>query len=511
MLLQETILCATAPTNPTAGSGSIFLHDIQTGATLASFKQTNAGPHSLATLKSKSTQGGFILASQPDKSIMNVYNFQKDQISLKIVLPEKLTCIALDHRGDFCAGGTAAGRIYLWETASGIMYSSWDAHYRQVNVLRFTNDGAALISGSDDSGVSVWSVSRLVDDDTQNEPIVPYCTLSDHTLPVTDIICGIGVFPDCRVLTSSVDHSVKLWDLSSKTLLTTFQFPQAITHIAWDVTERLFFAASSDGSIHQVNMFRERESKLGGIVTEAVGGAGVTDVIRIDDDATREARKKRLIRVGQPIASICISLTSTILLVGTAEGSIHLYDVPSHQLLRTISSHKGLSIAHLETMIKPPDLIGHTSLELRPGSVADVKDFIPLKPVAPFQRMRDLKARDAHEVSALLPVGNIAYIDESADYDEAEFLQDYNFFFQPQASSQGTNTDPSTLKSQVSALEAEVESLRQQLSKAKGINDAMWDTVVNRLVSQEKDAEQPSKEPEESDQAERRRKRSRPA
>ena len=232
----------------------------------------------------------------------------------------------------------------------------------------------------------------------------------------------------------------------------------------------------------------------------------------------------------QPITSICISLTSTILLVGTAEGSIHLYDVPSHQLLRTISSHKGLSIAHLETMIKPPDLIGHTSLELRPGSAADVKDFIPLKPVAPFQRMRDLKARDAHEVSALLPVGNIvrifhinsccfallikivkAYIDESADYDEAEFLQDYNFFFQPQASSQGANTDPSTLKSQVSTLEAEVESLRQQLSKAKGINDAMWDTVVNRLVSQEKDAEHPSKEPEESDQAERRRKRSRPA
>jgi len=29
-------------------------------------------------------------------------------------------------------------------------------------VVRFTNDGAALLSGSDDSGVSVWSVSRSV-------------------------------------------------------------------------------------------------------------------------------------------------------------------------------------------------------------------------------------------------------------------------------------------------------------------------------------------------------------
>ncbi len=42
------------------------------------------------------------------------------------------------------------------------MYNSWDAHYRQVTVLRFTHDGAALLSGSEDSGVSVWSVSRSI-------------------------------------------------------------------------------------------------------------------------------------------------------------------------------------------------------------------------------------------------------------------------------------------------------------------------------------------------------------
>lgn len=31
-------------------------------------------------------------------------------------------------------------------------------------------------------------------------------------------------------------------------------------------------------------------------------------------------------------------------------------------------------------------------------------------------------------------------------------------------------------------LEAEVQRLREQLGKAKGINDAMWDTVVRRVV-----------------------------
>ena len=64
------------------------------------------------------------------------------------------------------------------------------------------------------------------------------------------------------------------------------------------MTERLFFAASADGSIHQMNLFREREAKLGGIVTEAIGGGGVTDIIRVDDDENRETRKKRLISVG---------------------------------------------------------------------------------------------------------------------------------------------------------------------------------------------------------------------
>ena len=156
-------------------------------------------------------------------------------------------------------------------------------------------------------------------------------------------------------------------------------------------------------------------------MTEAVGGAGVTDNIRVDDE-TYETHKKRLISVGysffsqnmrflsdlifrEPLSSICISLTSSTLLVGTLGGLIHLYDIPSHQLLRTISTHKGLSIAHLETMIKPPDLIGHINLDFRAGT-ADTRDVIPVKPVVPFRRMRDAKARDAHEVTMMLPSYN---------------------------------------------------------------------------------------------------------
>jgi hypothetical protein len=51
---------------------------------------------------------------------------------------------------------------------------------------------------------------RLLDDSLRNEIPEAYADLSDHTLPITDIACGFGPFPSCRVLTASTDHSVKV-------------------------------------------------------------------------------------------------------------------------------------------------------------------------------------------------------------------------------------------------------------------------------------------------------------
>ncbi|KAI0641918.1 WD40 repeat-like protein [Trametes meyenii] len=478
MHLNESTLCATAPSASGSGPGALSLHDIQTGTSLASWKQTSAGTHCTAMVQSRDGQGGFVLAAQQDKSIMNVYNFQKDQLALKIVLPEKLTAIATDPRGKYCAGATAQGRIFLWEISSGIMYNSWDAHYRQINVLRFTQDAAALLAGSEDSGVSVWSVSRLLDEGLQNELPAPHCTFTDHTLPVTDIVCGVGSFPSCRVLTASVDHTVKLWDPASKTLLTTFYFPQPIACIAWDPTERLFFAASADGSIHQVNLFRQREDKFSQAAMEAVGGPGVSDVIRINEVDAKGA-KKRLISVGDPVTTMTISLTSSMLLVGTASGLIHTYDIASHQLLRTLSSHKGMMITHLSTMLRPPDLIGHISLTL--GSGGDARENIPVRPVAPFQRIRDAKAREVHDVSSMLP-HSATPTGLFFSYSREELIRDHAFFVQPSTvSPEATGV---SLQTRVSELESEVTRLREQLGKAKGINDTMWETVVQRIVAE---------------------------
>ncbi|KAI9568404.1 hypothetical protein HD554DRAFT_2099947, partial [Boletus coccyginus] len=129
---------------------------------LSSFKQTSSAPHCSAFVETRDGQGGIMLAAQSDKALLSVYNFQKDQVALKVILLEKLTCLALDQKARYCASDTAQGQIYLWEVASGILYHSWDAHYRQVNVLKFTYDGTILVSASKDSGIGVWSISDVL-------------------------------------------------------------------------------------------------------------------------------------------------------------------------------------------------------------------------------------------------------------------------------------------------------------------------------------------------------------
>lgn len=147
-------------------------------------------------------------------------------------------------------------------------------------------------------------------------------------------------------------------------------------------------------------------------------------------------------------------------------------------------------------MLKPPDLVGHISLNLNGGGATDPRDTIPVRPVVAFQRMRDPKAREAHEVAMMLPIPpsvcprcQITH-DSNArlqkpptsffSYSMDELVRDQVTFVQPSSS----QSEPSgaSLQTRVGELEAEVTKLREQLVKAKTINDTMWETVVHKVI-----------------------------
>jgi len=58
-------------------------------------------------------------------------------------------------------------------------------HYQRVSVMRFTDDGAYLISGGDDNLVVVWSMSRCVHKSVSLLHIIYYTCMHVHTLHPT--------------------------------------------------------------------------------------------------------------------------------------------------------------------------------------------------------------------------------------------------------------------------------------------------------------------------------------
>jgi len=86
----------------------------------------------------------------------------------------------------------------------------------------------------------------------------------------------------------------QLWDLSTRSIIATFIFPQPISVVTMDPSERVFFAASPNGSIHQVNLIRKPLNKVGHRVEPAEPTA-TGDIIRIDGQEVDE--NNRLISV----------------------------------------------------------------------------------------------------------------------------------------------------------------------------------------------------------------------
>ena len=96
------------------------------------------------------------------------------------------------------------------------------------------------------------------------------------------------------------------------------------------------------------------------------------------------------------------------------------------------------------------------------------------------------------------------------EYTQDELLKDYATFVRTDGEG-GAQPTGASLQTRVNELETEVGRLRQQLAKAKGINDTMWETVVQRLVAEgkQKQKEQDSAMEVDGSEDERRRKRGR--
>ncbi|GAA6011507.1 hypothetical protein JCM10207_002643 [Rhodosporidiobolus poonsookiae] len=530
--LSELVLSSTHSASPLP---TISLHNPVTGALVYSFRSPVASTSTSAALSTgrggKQAQeeeqtlkdrrafvcveggagmGGALLGlgGKDGRAGVNVWNFTRETTQQRLIPPVRLSTIAMSKDGMYMAGGTPDGRIFLWEVCTGSLIITVDAHYRSVSVLAFSDDSAALVSGSEDAGVSVWSIGRLLNSTPMNPPS-PFCTLSDHTLPITDICVGVGAFPRCRVLTASIDSTVKVWDISTSppALLSTFSFPTPISHIAWDPLERFFFAAGPSPSsapsaasssapaeapaapigsrVVRVNLYRKKKDGFGIETVEQVGGGGRGEVERVGE----RLGEGEVYEIPETITALHLSAHSPTLLVGTSHTTTHLLSLPSllpsRILPPPVSSSSPGSITFLTTLLRPPEL--GASAAASAGGVVQVAE----RPVMPggmgrtilSVQERERGGKGGRSVEMRIGGGG-AELDLDALIAPARGVSGAPVFGAGAAvagAASGAGAAAEALereRKRAQGLEREVEVLKKQLGRATVVNEGMWKRVV---------------------------------
>ncbi|RKP05864.1 WD40-repeat-containing domain protein [Thamnocephalis sphaerospora] len=342
-MLTETVL--------TAGDGAMHLWDLRTGTALSGYKV--AGPSCRAgclalgrtTVRGGAARAGVMYAAQADKAMMHVYQFERDQPFIKFTLPEPCAALAVSHSGAYCAMGTERGRIYVWEVSSGALLRGFDAHFKAISALRFTLDDAALVTGSADATVKVWLMSGVVSLDQPDAPI-PLHVWSDHSLPVTDVQCTASSFSGARVVTVSLDHTCKIWSLATGQQLLTLLFPVALSACRMHPNETTLFVGGRDGIVYQADLYRRRDAA--GHLLETAGQASAAGssaaVEGVALPGARTGQPGKLFRGhGGAITGLDVSMDGSLLVTASEDATAKVWDVASHQLLRTFTQHKGTS------------------------------------------------------------------------------------------------------------------------------------------------------------------------
>ncbi|ESO86637.1 hypothetical protein LOTGIDRAFT_166906 [Lottia gigantea] len=413
--------------------------DFSTGTGLMQYRGGSSGAHSLSLLGND-----YLIGGGGQKSVVNVWELQrKDQNQIKIILPGKVNCLCPSPDGNYCIVGIAE-KIYIWQTSSGNLLKVISRHYLDVTCIRFTDDGSHFITAGDDNLVIAWCLPRTISstDFPLSKPEPKY-VWTGHSLPVKDVYVGSGGVRS-RVISSSLDQTCKLWDMTTGELLCTFIFDDPIMSVYMDSAEFRIFAGSNTGHIYCVNLYGAKLQKERHITNKS-------------DDEGISIYKGH----SSKINCLSMSMDGSILASGSADCTVKLWDVYSGQCIRTLD-HKG-SVTNAFITSTPSNI-------LNPDS-------------KPFLVVQHFK-RHLHSTQQQLEGDNSNQTD----------LIHMKIRGCKRKSERTSNTDINNLiqsnvsvvnQSDVDVIEAheELNKLKSKISKLKNVNKELYDYAVTNIVN----------------------------
>ncbi|XVF36291.1 hypothetical protein REPUB_Repub19eG0045500 [Reevesia pubescens] len=299
--------------------GGIGCWDLQTGAEQLRYKICASPSHGLTSVGSRFLACSQLRESAATSGHVLYWSWSKPQAEVKSFPAEPIKPLAANSEGSYIVGGGSSGDIYLWEVATGRLLKKWHAHYRAVTCLVFSEDDSLLISGSEDGCVRVWSLFMIFDDVRRQQASHLYeYSFTEHTLRVTDIVMGYGG-GNAIIVSASEDRTCKVWSLSRGRLLRNIVFPSIIDAIALDPGEHVFYAGSRDGKIYIAALNAESSPS---------NSYGLHIIGSLSDHS-------------KPVTCLTYSAQRNLLLSGSEDGMVRVWDVKTQNIIRMFRHAKG--------------------------------------------------------------------------------------------------------------------------------------------------------------------------
>lgn len=132
--------------------------------------------------------------------------------------------------------------------------------------------------------------------------------------------------------------------MGTQSLLTTFLLENPITCIAVDPAERAFYAGSNQGNVYLVDLYGSSEEKFLESFYKAIGGSEKTVQGIKDESYTFK---------GHESAILCIALSfdGSLLITGSKDKNIFIWDIAARQMIQTFKKYDGQSM--FQYRIKP--------------------------------------------------------------------------------------------------------------------------------------------------------------
>ncbi|CBY19508.1 unnamed protein product [Oikopleura dioica] len=201
-----------------------------------------------------------IIIIHANKPLIYAYKLQRSiQTPKKFVLPGKPTAISSPGIGKFVFVGIS-GSLYVWHVTSGRCIHSLQCHFQEIN--RINSNEHFTATASPDGQVNIFETHSLLDVNARPKTLIK---LNAHSLPISDLF-----LEEDLLFTSSNDFTVKIWSLQelkakneeskenkikqSSLLLSTIDFPAAVTSITLQGSLKTMFASTSDGRLHKMDM-----------------------------------------------------------------------------------------------------------------------------------------------------------------------------------------------------------------------------------------------------------------